>query len=446
MNSKISTILIIFIIILPLYAQKEINVISSSRSSIVLEYTPHYSDTTHIKINNEDYIKINLEGSYYAKPEEWGMPALPKRGVNVGVPSEYGNTIRVLKSTSKEINGKIIPKPKMVKAKGLNDFVYEVSPGYNSYEDKSELVGFGEYGIVRGIPVQTLVISPVSYAASQNKIKIYTQIVFEVRFSAKQKISSGAVDNFLSGGMINYNVARYWSKDVSSRLRKRSSVVNSVLNTGKWVKFEAPGEGMYKITRSMLSSFGIDANTVDPRTIKIYNNGGKMLPEDVNASYPSDLEENAIIVTGESDGKFDDGDYILFYGRGNDFWDYDTTTRSVSRNFNLYSEHNYYFITSGGGPGKRAESKASLDASNVYNQTTTEACVDYEKDKINIFASGRYFLGDGFSSSTVSQTYSNKLDGRNSDYPINYSFRIVNVLTGNIGLDIYENSNKILMY
>jgi hypothetical protein len=443
MKSKISTILLVLIISLPLLARNEIKIISSSRSSLVVAYTPHYGEATHIKINNEDYIKINLPGGYYTNPEDWGKPGVPKIGINVGVPLEYGNTIRVLTSSSKEISGKIAPKPKMLKDKGLNDFVYELKAGYNSYEDKSELVGFGEYGIVRGIPVQTLVISPVSYNPSQNTIKIYTRIVFEVNFSTNQQISSAPADDFLQGAMLNYNVARYWSKDISSRLRKRSSVENSVLNTGKWVKFEAPGEGIYKITRSMLTSFGIDAGTVDPRTIKIYNNGGKMLPEDVKAPYPSDLQENAIIVKGEEDGKFDEGDYILFYGRGNDFWDYDTVSRRVKRNFNLYSDHNYYFITSGGAPGKRAVTETSLNTGNAYTQRTTEACVDWEKDKINIFASGRYFLGDGFSSSTISHTYSNKLDGRNSNYPINYSFRIVNVLRGNINLEIFENTNSI---
>ncbi len=430
MNSKISTTLFVLLFIpVIVFGQNEINVLSSGRNSIVIEYTPHYGDTSHIKINNEDYIKINLIEGYYTKPEEWGMPALPKRGLNVGVPSEFGNTIRVLNTASKEINGRVIPKPKMIKDKGLNDFVYEVNTGYNSYEDKDELVGFGDYGIVRGIPVQTLVISPVSYTASRNKIKIYTQIVFEVKFSSNQKISRAPRDNFLSGGMINYNIARYWSKDAAgSRLRKSSNIINSVLSTGKWVKFEAPaGEGMYKITRTMLSAFGIDANTVDPQTIKIYNNGGKMLPENVNTPYPPDLQENAIVVKGEEDGKFDEGDYVLFYGRGNDFWDYDTVSKKIKRNFNLYSDHNYYFITSGGVAGKRAENKASLNSSNVYNQVSTQAFADWEKDEINIFASGRYFLGDGFSSSTVSQTYSNKLDGRISSYPINYSFRIVNV-------------------
>ena len=36
-----------------------------------------------------------------------------------------------------------------------------------------------------------------------------------------------------------------------------------------------------------------------------------------------DLIENAIYISGESDGKFDDIDYILFYGKG-------TATQAIS--------------------------------------------------------------------------------------------------------------------
>ncbi len=329
----------------------------------------------------------------------------------------------------------------MVKDKGLNNNIYKISPEYNRYEDKDELVSFGEYGIARGIPVQSIIISPVSYTPSKGSIKIYTQIVFQINFSTNQKLSSVGGDNFLSGGILNYNTARNWrSQSNNNRLRK--GIVNSVLSSGKWVKFEAPGEGIYKITRSMLSSYGIDANTVNPRTIKIYNNGGKMLPENVNESYPSDLEENAIKVVGEEDGKFDEGDYILFYGRGIDFWDYDAAQKKIRRYFNLYSKQNYYFITSGGAQGKRIQDKPGLNETNAYIQHSTPAFADWEKDEINKFASGRYFLGDGFSPGN-SYIYTNKLDYRISNTPINYSFRIVNVISGYITLDIFENSNKI---
>ncbi len=440
MKSRISTI-IFLVTCIPLLAQNDIKIISSDRGSIVIEYTPGYTDTTHIKINNNDYLKIDLEGGFYEKPEDWGMPAIPKRTINIGVPSEYGNTIRVLNTISKEIDAKLAPKPEMVKDKDLNSNIYKISSEYNRYEDKDELVSFGEYGIARGIPVQSIIISPVSYTPSKGSIKIYTQIVFQINFSSNQKITTSAGDNFLSGGILNYNTARSWrSQSNNNRLRK--GIVNSVLSSGKWVKFEAPVEGIYKITRSMLSSYGIDAGTVDPRTIKIYNNGGKMLPENVNESYPTDLQENAIKVVGEEDGKFDDGDYILFYGRGIDFRDYDTTRRKIRRYFNLYSKQNYYFITSGGAQGRRMQDKPSLNETNAYIQISTAAFADWEKDEINKFGSGRYFLGDGFSPGN-SYIYTNKLDYRISGTPINYSFRIVNVTSGYITLDIFENSNKI---
>ena len=100
------------------------------------------------------------------------------------------------------------------------------------------------------------------------------------------------------------------------------------MQSGKWIRFETREEGIYKISRSTLASFGLDPSAVDPRTIKIYNNGGKALSEIVNAQNPNDLVENAIIVTGETDGTFDSDDYILFYGRGTNFWDYDTDVKN----------------------------------------------------------------------------------------------------------------------
>ncbi|MCK7524870.1 MAG: hypothetical protein MZV64_48320 [Ignavibacteriales bacterium] len=77
--------------------------------------------------------------------------------------------------------------------------------------------------------------------------------------------------------LINYDVAKYWNNQDQKQSLNKIDIVNSVLATGKWVKFEAPEEGIYKISKANLNLYGIDANTVDPRTIKIYNNGGKVL-------------------------------------------------------------------------------------------------------------------------------------------------------------------------
>jgi hypothetical protein len=64
-----------------------------------------------------------------------------------------------------------------------------------------------------------------------------------------------------------------------------------------------------------------------------------------NAYYPSDLD--AIQVFGESDGTFDDEDYILFYAEGLDTWNEEVT------HSNLYDVKSYYYVTIKGDDGKR---------------------------------------------------------------------------------------------
>ncbi len=189
--------------------------------------------------------------------------------------------------------------------------------------------------------------------------------------------------NFRSNS--NYAKAKAWTKVKDKSLKKINS--NSVLSSGKWWKFEAADEGFYKITKSQLSALGFDFNNDDPRTIKIYNNGGKTLPENILTSRPDDLVENAIYVEGESDGKFDDNDYIVFYGRGIHFWEYDQSTKKMVRYYHTYSKQNYYWITFGGNAGKRMNTVQSLNTTADNIQTTTLAYYSWEEDKAKVMSS-----------------------------------------------------------
>ena len=72
-----------------------------------------------------------------------------------------------------------------------------------------------------------------------------------------------------------------------------TAIETSVLSTGNWYRFYVQKSGVYKITKSFLQGLGLDTN-VDPRKIKIYGNGGRMLPLLNSVDYPMDLTENAI--------------------------------------------------------------------------------------------------------------------------------------------------------
>jgi hypothetical protein len=54
---------------------------------------------------------------------------------------------------------------------------------------------------------------------------------------------------------------------------------------------------------------------LNPKKIRLYGNGAGMLAQPNSTFRYDDLEENNIWINGESDGKFNAGDYILFYGK-----------------------------------------------------------------------------------------------------------------------------------
>ncbi|MDO8549315.1 MAG: type IX secretion system sortase PorU [Ignavibacteria bacterium] len=442
MKSKI--FITFFLLSVFAFPNEPIKIISSDFRSILIEFNPSYFETKEQIINNQKFFNIGFAFGY-SQSDKWGEPAVQEYNFNVGVPSETGNTIEVLNSIYTELDGKIIPIPRLVKDGKLDRFEYELNENYYNYISPEDLAAFGEFGIIRDVKTQRIRILPVKFDPASGKIKLYTKIIFRINFALSTVVSNGQKDDLVSGAIVNYNVAQFWKED-NKRIFKGNSPINSVLAQGTWVRFEAAQEGFYKITRSMLSSYGIDAATVDPRTIKIYNNGGKMLPENAGLPRPFDLVENAIWVIGEEDGRFDENDYIFFYGRGNSFWDYDTTSGLIQRYFHLYSKENFYWITSGGASGKRIQEKQGLNITPGYIQTSTLAFADWDVDKINLGQTGRLFAGDDFSQSVTSRTYMNKLDYRIDAIPINYRFRFINASSGSLPFKLYENSNPNPIY
>ncbi len=438
-----SKIFFIFLLISVSYlsAQQDVKILSSDFNSATIEYSPLYVDTSFVETDNGKFRKVEILNGEVENLNDWGSPAIPVRKFSFGVPSEFGNTIEVLSSSYKEISGQIIPVPYVEPDSQFSSYIFKKNSNYSAINNNNELVSFGEFGLLRDVNTQIVKAAPVIFDPSLNKIRIYTKIVFRVNFGNTASISSKPADDLLDGALINFNVAKYWTIDKSNL--KKTAVTKSVLASGKWVRFEAPEEGMYKISRSALISLGIDPNTVDPRTIKIYNNGGKVVPENILTPRPNDLVENAIIVVGEEDGKFDDNDYIIFYGRGSSFWDYDSDGVTIKRFFHPYSKKNYFWITSGGENGKRMTDKPGLNTTPAVIQTSTKAFASWEEDKINLGKTGRQFVGDDFSQSVSSRTYMNKLDGRISSVPINYNFVFVIGSSSGMALNITENGSQV---
>lgn len=183
----------------------------------------------------------------------------------------------------------------------------------------------------------------------------------------------------------------------------------SVLHSGDWYKLAVEKTGVYRISFDLLKKMGIDPGKINPQNIRIHGREGGMLPQPNSAARPVGLPECAISIYGEEDGRFDRGDYILFYAEGPDDYEYDLARGIFYYENNLYSDRNFYFLTIGDRPGKRIAVSENMEG--TYPVITTYDDFAYhETDQFNLEKSGREWFGEKFGL-TTSYTISFNLPG-----------------------------------
>ncbi|WP_460219807.1 type IX secretion system sortase PorU [Psychroserpens sp. MEBiC05023] len=233
---------------------------------------------------------------------------------------------------------------------------------------------------LKDLPLSTIQSEPearLRNAIDRDKIYTYLEI--------SPIINDRGVYKKITAFTINYQ------NGVQNRTNQTTNeITNSILSSGDWHKFYVDKSGVFRLSKSFLNSLGVNTN-VDPRTIKVYGNGGAMLPLANNEFYPLDLTENAIRFIGEEDGVFNDSDYILFYAEGPREYNQESDT-----NINLYTDKSYYFINTGGGLGKRIEPMTQPEEDETIEINTFQDYQFHELDEENIAKLGRRWFGERF--------------------------------------------------
>ncbi len=182
----------------------------------------------------------------------------------------------------------------------------------------------------------------------------------------------------------------------------KATATNSVLATGNWYKISVTNTGLYKIDYNLLNSMGVNPATIVPANIRVFGNGGNMLAENNAIPRANDLTENAIWVNDGGDGRFDQGDYIVFYAVGPTAWMKDSTNQSFRHQVNLYEDKAYYFINFDA-PGLRINTQSNVPAGNV-TVTDFNDYASHESDLVNIGRFGKQWWGEEYGSGPGKQT------------------------------------------
>ncbi|MEN9611174.1 MAG: hypothetical protein RLZZ628_1988 [Bacteroidota bacterium] len=200
--------------------------------------------------------------------------------------------------------------------------------------------------------------------------------------------------------------------------RGRNYTYNSVLKTGEIYKIAIKETGIHKLDYNFLKNDLKISNldNINPKTIKLYGNGGGMVIESNAINRPDDLTENNIEIVGGDDGKFDPTDYILFYAIG-----VDKVLLGTDNLFHkpkhLYEDKCYYFLkVNAEANGLRVTPQNSI-SNPAFTTTTFNAMARYEDDKYNILyenkyrwsqGSGKGWYGDYFGETTREKTFTDK--------------------------------------
>jgi hypothetical protein len=181
---------------------------------------------------------------------------------------------------------------------------------------------------------------------------------------------------------------------------------NSVLSSGRWYKIAVSNEGMYKLDYNFIKNkLNLDPGSFSLNTLAVYGNGGGMVPDENNAPRYDDLAENpTLLQDNNSNNRFDEGDYFLFYGQMPDEWKYDAGGQTFSHLKNLYTDKTYYFITPDAGTGKRVPLQTNTSVANkTITQFDEHAYRDVDEE--SVLKSGKIWLGDKMTSFNNTSTF-----------------------------------------
>lgn len=205
----------------------------------------------------------------------------------------------------------------------------------------------------------------------------------------------------------------------SSAYGQRNYTNSSILSSGEWYKISVQNSGIYKVDIPILNSLGINTSNINSSSIRLFGNGGSMLPEANNEYRSDDLIENAIQMFDGGDGIFNGNDYFLFYASGSHNWVKDSVNKSFKHRLNLFSNESFYFITIVG-VGKRVTTQNQNLTANIFANSFNER-IFHEVDTINFLYSGKQWYGEEFSNNLggiSSRTFSYLLHGLIQTEPV----------------------------
>ncbi|MBS2099773.1 type IX secretion system sortase PorU [Carboxylicivirga linearis] len=179
---------------------------------------------------------------------------------------------------------------------------------------------------------------------------------------------------------------------------------NSVLSSGRWIKVSISESGVHKIPYSTLTTWGFSSG----QNVKVFGNGGNMLPKSNSTDRYDDLQENAVMHYNNA---------IYFYAQGPTTWKYDGQRDMFVHQIHDYTDEAYYFLTEDVGVGKTVQTTSDMYDSFTNETDEYDSYTYYELELYNLIHSGRTWYGERIEVGRL-QNYDFKFSNLNTEKPL----------------------------
>jgi peptidase C25-like protein/interleukin-like EMT inducer protein/CARDB protein len=327
-------IIIIFITVLissVLYSQINIKSIKEENSSLVFELENNISYTKE-KINNIETMKFY---SFLDESRE-GEAIFPKQDLFIAIPPNSIAALQyeIVQTKSHNAIPEFNPQIELNEKKEIiyKDVFLPKKSDYKFIENK----GYLWLGKNYCVHVQ---VSPFEYIGSNGGInEIFTYkliLIFDTNDLNKSNYEKQNEE--ISSLILNKDFASKYQAAPNYYVKSSDDWIDY---SKHYIKIGTGDDGIYRINKDNLDSYGINTQSIDPSTFKLFLKG----------------EEVPIYLEGESDFSFDSNDFIEFVGIRNMSWhhreigEYDLPYNEY---LGQYTDTTIYWLTWDGVDGKR---------------------------------------------------------------------------------------------
>jgi len=336
----------------------ELSLLDSTPGRLLLELSVPDFTLEQMEIGAERYLSLTASGLSEGRGAP-GQPSLPELGLLVGLPptGDWSLQVMAVEGETLPLDHPIAPAVAPARLGSETDPFHPLSdPSVGAGGEADVLTPFSPVqadgtGWMRDLRVVQLRLRPFHYNPARGELEHIYRLVVEIRFEElepRMLPQRDSWDDLFQQFVVNYDVARAW-RSASGPSRTAAAAVNLPAMAPDSLKIELDADGLYQLNYTDLALAGFSL-AGDPANLHLAV-GGQQVP---------------MLIEGAADGKWDDGDRILFYGQA-----------AQSR----FTDINVYWLYEDGSAGVRMAARAvNPDDGYAAASATYQATLHREQD------------------------------------------------------------------